>query len=64
MTSSKSKLVSQIRRYNQSVAEEFLERFDEAALTDYLCRVRDLAGHRGPASRWVRQGGSCAAAGR
>lgn len=60
MTSSKSNLVSQIRRYNQGVAEDFLKDFDEAALADYLRRVRDLAGHRGPASRWVREGSNCA----
>lgn len=50
---SKHQLIESIRRVNRTASAEFLTRFDETTLHDYLRRL-DLHGHRGPASTWTR----------
>mgnify|MGYP001066860887 CR=1 FL=1 len=51
---SKQQMIDAIREHNRSAAQEFLARFDEAALSDYLQRLTRVCNHRGKTSRWVR----------
>ncbi|MEQ9454395.1 MAG: hypothetical protein RLN76_07365 [Phycisphaeraceae bacterium] len=50
---SKHQLIDSIRRVNHAASPEFLERFDEATLTDYLRRLA-LSNRRGRSSTWTR----------
>ncbi|QDU72787.1 hypothetical protein [Mucisphaera calidilacus] len=50
---SKLQLIESIRRVNRTASEEFLTRFDETTLHDYLRRL-SLQQRRGPASTWTR----------
>ena len=60
---SKHDLITAIRQQNRSASEQFLSRFDEAALATYLRRL-SLAGRRGGQSTWVREGTARAIVGR
>ncbi len=55
---SKQQMIEAIREHNRSADQEFLTRFDEAALSDYLQRLTRVCNHRGRHSRWVRNGAS------
>ncbi|MFA9478619.1 hypothetical protein ACERK3_09960 [Phycisphaerales bacterium AB-hyl4] len=54
---SKQQMIEAIRERNRSVSSEYLVKFDERALQNYLRRLTDVLGHRGRESRWVREGG-------
>lgn len=51
-------LVGQITAINQGVRVEWLGRFDDATLRDYLDRLERLIGRRGRQTRWERRSGS------
>lgn len=51
---SKRQMIEQIRHWNQTASAEFLLRFDEQSLLNYLHRLTTLHGRRGPGSVWVR----------
>ncbi|MEM6459938.1 MAG: hypothetical protein AAF710_11180 [Planctomycetota bacterium] len=51
-------MIEQIRRTNRGVSPDFLESFDESALSDYLRRLTTVLGRRGRDSVWVRRGDS------
>ncbi|GAB4107944.1 MAG: hypothetical protein Kow00105_12670 [Phycisphaeraceae bacterium] len=53
---SKQQMIELIRQRNRSASSEFLVKFDEEALSNYLRRLTTLQGHRGRSSVWVRQG--------
>ncbi|MFP4144840.1 MAG: hypothetical protein ACLFV3_06815 [Phycisphaeraceae bacterium] len=52
----RDQLIAQIRRRNRSVSLEFLSTFNDQSLETYLERLRDIVGHRGRKSVWVRRG--------
>lgn len=53
---SKQQMIELIRQRNRSASNEFLVKFDEEALRNYLRRLTTIQGHRGRASVWVREG--------
>ena len=53
---SKQQMIEMIRERNQSASSDFLVKFDEEALRNYLARLTTLKDHRGRASVWVRTG--------
>lgn len=53
---SKQQMIEQIRERNRSASNDFLVKFDEEALQNYLQRLTTLQGHRGRSSVWVRKG--------
>ncbi|WP_428387575.1 hypothetical protein [Mucisphaera sp.] len=50
---SKHQLIDSIRRVNRTASPEFLTRFDESTLNDYLRRL-SLSSRRGRSSTWTR----------
>lgn len=48
-------MIEQIRTHNRSARAEFLTHFDEAALRQYLARLKHLNNKRGRESVWVRE---------
>lgn len=57
-------LTGRINLLNPTANVEWLGRFDDLSLRDYLDRLERLAGHRGPTTRWERRGGTPAIDGR
>jgi len=53
---SKQQMIEMIRERNRSASSDFLVRFDEDALRNYLQRLTTLQGNRGRSSVWVRTG--------
>ncbi|MEM6553826.1 MAG: hypothetical protein AAF750_17045 [Planctomycetota bacterium] len=53
---SKQQVIDAICKRNRSARPEFLARFDDDALRDYLQRLTTVLGRRGRGSVWVRQG--------
>ncbi len=53
---SKQQMIEMIRERNQSASNDFLVKFDEEALRNYLHRLTSLQGRRGRTSVWVRTG--------
>lgn len=53
---SKQQTIELIRQRNRSASSEFLVKFDEEALQNYLRRLTTLQGHRGRATVWTREG--------
>ena len=51
----KIQLIDEIRQYNTSVAREFLEQFDEAALEQYLASLEQAHRKTLKMPVWVRQ---------
>lgn len=51
---SKQQMIAAIRQCNQSATDEYLIRFDEETLYDYLKRLTTLHNHRGRDTKWVR----------
>lgn len=52
---SKHQMIDAIRQRNRSARPEFLLSFNEQTLEEYLRRLTELSGHRGKATKWVRQ---------
>ncbi|MEX2212904.1 MAG: hypothetical protein WD768_02175 [Phycisphaeraceae bacterium] len=61
---SKHDLITAIRQRNRSASEQFLSRFNEAALATYLRRLSLTDRRGGLQSVWVREGTSPACVGR
>ncbi len=57
-------LAGRINALNPTAGVEWLGRFNDASLRDYLDRLERLAGRRGPETRWERPGGAPAIDGR
>ncbi len=55
-TLSKQQMIDEIRQHNRSANDQFLIKFNETALRQYLERLTLLHNHRGKDSRWVRTG--------
>lgn len=53
---SKQQVIDAICQRNRTASPEFLARFDDHALHDYLQRLTTVLGRRGRGSVWVRQG--------
>ncbi len=53
---SKQQMIEMIRQRNRSASNEFLIKFDEEALRNYLSRLTKLQDHRGRTTVWVRSG--------
>lgn len=53
---SKQQMIDLIQQRNRSASSEFLVKFDEEALQNYLSRLTTLQDHRGRATVWVRKG--------
>jgi len=53
---SKQQMIEKIRERNHSASSDFLVKFDEEALRNYLQRLTTLQGQRGRSSVWVRTG--------
>jgi hypothetical protein len=51
----RERLVGQIHTFNPSARIDWLGRFDDGDLRDYLDRLERLAGKRGRESRWERR---------
>lgn len=54
----RSYLVQQILHVSPTAGVEFLARFDEESLREYLDHLSATAGQRGRQSRWIRPEGS------
>jgi hypothetical protein len=52
---SKHQMIDEIRQLNRSASPDFLQRFDDETLGDYLRRLTRLHGHRGRETSWVRE---------
>lgn len=48
-------LAGRINALNPTAGVEWLGRFDDCSLRDYLDRLERLSGRRGPATRWERK---------
>jgi hypothetical protein len=55
---SKNELIERIRQINRSADHEWLARFDDQKLFDYLEHLQLLMEPRGRHSRWQRRGDS------
>ncbi len=53
---SKEQMIREIVHINRSAIAEFLDSFAETELDSYLRRLTQVRNHRGPESRWVREG--------
>ena len=53
---SKQQMIELIQQRNRTARPEFLMKFEEPALRDYLERLTVVLGRRGRGSVWVRQG--------
>ncbi len=60
---SKQQMIEQIQLTNRGATPEFLARFDERTLHNYLRRLTTVLGHRGRGSVWVRESGHPVVAG-